>query len=291
MEHWYKLCEYNKKQSKRWLPGDTIYVSNYGNVRLNDILLTIGNGLWMDLNGDIHIVGVSFGKYKTIYRFIYTMAVDNTFNGGHQWQIHHVDRNHSNNRYDNLIKLTGKQHRQIHNKDFMNDKLMIRLHKLKEYYKEQSNKRHQHIAIFNQWLTDRYNKYYNDVVIPQLEQQRKEKQYKLEQKKKETKILKDKLKEERKKQKIIEEQKLIDAGTHFRCKNGKLMSYEHLQKLNAAGLNRDKSYITNEYKNKISVANKGKSHKLSEETKEKIRNKIKQLYSEGAKIGGRSRCS
>ena len=285
MEQWYKLWQYNKKQSKRWIPGDTIYVSNYGNVRLNDIILTIGKGLWMDINGDIHIPGVSFGKYKTIYRFIYTMAVDNTFNGGHKWQIHHIDRNHSNNRYDNLIKLTGKQHLQMHQKDFMDDKLMIRLHKLKEYYKEQYNKRYQHIATFNEWLTNRYNKYYNDVVIPQREQRRKERQQQLEKQKYETKLLK----EERKKQKIIEEQQLIDAGTHFRCKNGKLMSYEHLQKLNAAGLNRDKSYITDDYKNKISVANKGKSHKQSEETKAKIRNKIKQLYAEGANIGGRSR--
>ena len=287
MEQWYKLWEYNKKQSKRWIPGDTIYVSNYGNVRLNDILLTIGKGLWMDIDGNIHIVGVSFGKYKTIYRFIYTMAVDNTFNGGHQWQIHHIDRNHSNNRYDNLIKLTGKQHLQMHQKDFMDDELMIRLHTLKEYYKEQSNKRYQHIAAFNEWLTNRYNKYYNDVVIPQLEQRRNERQQQLEKRKHETKLLKD----ERKKQKLIEQQKLIDAGTHFRCKDGRLMSYEHLHKLNDAGLNRDKSYITDDYKNKISVANKGKSHKLSEETKEKIRNKIKQLYAEGANIGGRSRCS
>jgi hypothetical protein len=291
MEEWYKLWDYQGKQSKLWIPGDTIYVSNYGNVRLNDIQLTIGDGLWMDEHGDVHIVGVSFGKYKSIYRFVYTMAVDNTFNGGHQWQIHHIDRNHSNNRYDNLIKVTGKQHLHIHSTDQCDNELIDKLNTLKEYYKEQSNKRHQHIATFKQWLTNRYNKYYNDVIVPQLEQQRKERQKQLEKKKHENKLLSEKRKEERKQQKLIEQQKLIDAGTHFRCKDGRLMSYDHLQKLNAAGLNRDKSYITDEYKNKLSVANKGKSHKQSDETINKIRNKINQLYAEGAKIGGRSRCS
>lgn len=298
MEEWYKLWENNKKNSKQWIPGDTIYVSNYGNVRLNDIPLTIGNGLWMDEHGDIHIVGVSFGKYKSIYRFVYTMAVDNTFNGGHQWQIHHIDRNHSNNRYDNLIKVTGKQHLQIHQKDFMDNELIDRLNTLKEYYKEQSNKRHQHIATFKQWLTNRYNKYYNDVIVPQLEQQYREREQQLEKHYQELKLLNEKRKEERKQQKLIEQQKLIDAGTHFRCKDGRLMSYQQIHNMHAGP--RDKSYITDEYKNKISESNKlayaeGRVKKLTPEEeasrRKKISKSISKLYEEGAKIGGRSRCS
>lgn len=245
MEQWYKLWENNKKQSKQWIPGDTIYVSNYGNVRLNDIPLTIGNGLWMDSTGDIHIVGVSFGKYNTIYRFIYTMAVDNTFNGGHKWQIHHIDRNHSNNRYDNLIKVTGKQHLQIHSTDQFDNVLIDRLNTLKEYYTEQSNKRHQHIATFKQWLTNRYNKYYNDVVVPQLEQQRKDKELERKERLKEKEIQNEKLKQ----QKLIEEQKLIDAGTHFRAKDGRLMSYQQIHNMHAGP--RDNSYITEEWKQKM----------------------------------------
>lgn len=245
MEQWYKLWEYKGKQSKQWIPGDTVYVSNYGNVKLNDIPLTIGNGLWMDVKGNINIVGLTYGKYKTIYRFIYTMAVDNTFNGGHQWQIHHKDRDHSNNRYDNLIKVTGKEHLLIHSTDQFDNELINRLNTLKKYYKEQYDKRFEHIATFKEWLHNRYTKYYNEIVVPHKEQQRKEREQQLEKQKQETKLLNEK----RKQQKLIEEQKLIDAGTHFRAKDGRLMSYQQIKNMHATP--RDLSYITDEWKQRM----------------------------------------
>lgn len=273
-EIWYKFWEYKGNQSKQWIPGDIIYISNYGNVRLNDIALTIGNGLYMDSIGNINIVGLTYGKYKTIYRFIYTMAVDNTFNGGHQWQIHHIDRDHSNNRYDNLIKVTGKEHLKLHQCDFMDNNLMNRLNTLKEYYKEQSSKRSEHIATFKEWLRNRYTKYYNEILLPQKKQQRDER-------KQQRQIEIKARKQQKQQEKLLREQQLIDAGTHFRAKNGRLMSYEQLHNMHAA--DRDLSYMrSDEYrqlcreKTRQAVAEgkvigKRKDPKLEQERREKIR--------------------
>lgn len=277
MENWYKLWEYTGNGSKQWIPGDTVYISNYGNVKLNDELLSLGHGLYMTEQGDIHIVGLSYGKYKTIYRFIYTMAVEPEFNGGHQWQLHHYDRNHSNNRYDNIVKLTCKEHTMEHAYDQFNNELLKRLDELKQYYKEQSDKRFEHIAATKEWLHNRYIKYYNDIVVPRKEAERKQK----EEQKKEQRKLRE---EQRKQQKLIEEQKLIDAGTHFRCKDGRLMSYQQIQNMHAGP--RDTSYITPEFRQKMREkqlenaelginTGKAKSKEKEEERKRKIREKLK----------------
>lgn len=274
MEKWYILWQLPEKtQSKLWIPGDTIYVSNKGRVKLNEEILSLGHGLWMDIEGNINIVGRSYGKYNNIYRFIYTMDIDPTFNGGHQWQIHHKDRNHSNNNSNNLIKLTAKEHLQVHSTDQFDNELLDRLNNLKKYYKEQSDKKFEHIATFKEWLRNRYTKYYNDIVLPQKELQRKEREHQLEKQKQETKLLKD----ERKQQKLIEQQKLIDAGTHFRCKDGRLMSYKQIDNMNKSKKNRDKSYITDEWKQKMKqiqqkLHNEGIcTGRASTEEKEKLR--------------------
>ena len=271
MEKWYKLWEYTDKQSKLWIPGDTIYVSNKGRVKLNDEMLSIGHGLWMSENGDINIVGRGFGKYKTIYRFIYTMTIEPTFNGGHKWQIHHIDRDHSNNNSDNLIKVTARAHLKIHSEDQYDIDLLNRLKQLKQYYKEQSDKRYEHIAAFKQWLSERYNKYYNEVVVPNKEQQRKEYFKRLELQKEQTKQRNI----ERKQLKLIKEQQLIDAGTHFRAKDGRLMSYQQIHNMHASP--RDNSYITDEWRQSMSekqkqlVADGKNTGKASTLEKEKLR--------------------
>lgn len=106
-EHKSKLCN---KQSLH-IPGDKIYVSNTGKVRLNDIELTLDRGLYIR-NGEIKIVGCSW-PYKTMHRTIYTLFVGEPHHD--VWHnIHHIDCNHFNNNVDNLIELTSKEHGDIH---------------------------------------------------------------------------------------------------------------------------------------------------------------------------------
>lgn len=240
METWYKFWQCEKQTSKLWIPGDTIYISTKGRVKLNDELLTLGHGLWMTKNGEIRIVMCGLGEYKTIYRFIYTKHVDPSFNGGHNLQLHHIDRDHSNNDVNNIIKLTTQEHLKVHSTDGCDEELMERLNELKQYYKSHADRAKEYIETFKKYLRDRYNKYHKEILLCN-EEQRKHKR-------EQQKIITAQRKEEHRKQKLEEQQKLIDAGTHFRAADGRLMSYEQIRKMHETP--RDLSYITDEWKEK-----------------------------------------
>lgn len=288
MEEW-KILKSFDKTGRRFIKGDVIYISNKGRIKLNDTILEIGKGLYVNDDGQIRIVGIGYGNHTTLYRWIYYNFIGPYIKGG-GYNIHHIDGNHLNNAADNLIELSAYRHGKVHAEQYEQLKDTINnTGKLIKYYASNKEK---YINDGTKYFKDRLEQYLNsDEYKHDVELKQKEIELRNEHRKEQLKQLSEQRKQQHKQQKLIEQQKLIDAGTHFRCKDGRLMSYDHLQKLNAAGLNRDKSYITDEYKNKLSVANKGKSHKQSEETITKIRNKINQLYAEGVKMGGRSRYS
>lgn len=286
MEEW-KILKSFDKTGKRFIKGDVIYISNKGRIKLNDTILEIGKGLYVSSDAQIHIIGVGYDNHTTLYRWIYYNFIGPYIKGG-GYNIHHIDGNHLNNAVDNLIELSAYRHGKVHAEQYEQLKDTIaNTNKLIKYYISNKDK---YINDGIKYFKDRVAQYLNsDEYKRYVELKRNEKELRKKQRSEELKLLSEKRKAERKKQKLIEQQKLIDAGTHFRAKDGRLMSYEQIHNMHAGP--RDKSYITDEYKNKISVANKGKSHKQSDETKEKIRNTINKLYAAGVKMGRRARQS
>lgn len=108
------------------IAGDTYYVSNLGRYKLNDEILSIGHGLYVDDNGYLRIVNQGF---------ILSHAVYNAFSGNTRqfnMQIHHIDHDRTNNSITNLKCVTDKEHLLIHSYDQNNDSLMLKIKELKQ---------------------------------------------------------------------------------------------------------------------------------------------------------------
>lgn len=111
-EKWKLLCEY-KSDSKTHLKGDKYYISNKGRVRMNNIILDYGKGLYLGKDKEVRIYGCKLPE-SNIYRTIYKLFVG-PLKYGSNYNIHHIDCNHMNNSADNLIQITSKEHAKLHN--------------------------------------------------------------------------------------------------------------------------------------------------------------------------------
>ena len=112
MEEW-KILKSFDKTGRRFIKGDVIYISNKGRIKLNDTILEIGKGLYVNCNGQICIVGVGYNNHTTLYRWIYYNFIGPYIKGG-GYNIHHIDGNHLNNAADNLIELSAYRHGKVH---------------------------------------------------------------------------------------------------------------------------------------------------------------------------------
>lgn len=108
------------------ISGDTYYVSNLGRYKLNEDILSIGHGLYVDDDGYLRIVNQGF----ILSHEVYNAFSDNKrpFN----MQIHHIDHDRTNNSITNLKCVTDKEHLSIHCMDQQNKDLMLRIKDLKE---------------------------------------------------------------------------------------------------------------------------------------------------------------
>ena len=68
MEEW-KILKSFDKTGRRFIKGDVIYISNKGRIKLNDTILEIGKGLYVNGDGQICIVGVGYNNHTTLYRW------------------------------------------------------------------------------------------------------------------------------------------------------------------------------------------------------------------------------
>lgn len=246
MEEW-KILKSFDKTGRRFIEGDVIYISNKGRIKLNDTILEIGKGLYVNKEGQICIVGVGYDNHTTLYRWIYYNFIGPYTKGG-GYNIHHIDGNHLNNAADNLIELSAYRHGKVHAEQY--EQLKDTINNTSKLIKQHISNKDKNINDGLKYFKDRVEQYLNsDEYKRDVELKQKEIELQKQQRKEQTKQLREQRNQQRKQQKIIEEQKLIDAGTHFRCKDGRLMSYQQIHNMHAGP--RDNSYITEEWKQKM----------------------------------------
>lgn len=159
-EEWKLVKRFDKVYNYLYLPNDEIWISNKGNVRLNDILLSFDFGLYIgkwEAQHDINIYGFSWPELK-IYRTIYTLFKEEI---KPKYNIHHVDGNHLNNNIDNLVQVSFKEHRRLHANLDSNIESEVDKLKLK---KEES------ISKYYNYLIERYNKYKLEIKQQEIEE-------------------------------------------------------------------------------------------------------------------------
>ena len=272
MEEW-KILKSFDKTGRRFIKGDIIYISNKGRIKLNDTILEIGKGLYVNNDGQICIVGVGYNNHTTLYRWIYYNFIGPYIKGG-GYNIHHIDGNHLNNAADNLIELSAYRHGKVHAEQYK--QLKDTIYNTSKIIKQHISNKDKYINDGVKYFKDRVEQYLNsDEYKRYLESKRNEIELRKKQRSEEAKLRRKLVKEQRKQQKLIEQQKLIDSGTHFRAKDGRIMSYEQIHNMHEGP--RDNSYITEEWKQKMKQIQKklrdeGKcTGKASTDEKERLR--------------------
>ena len=115
--------------STNHISGDTYYVSNLGRYKLNDEILSIGHGLYVDDYGYLRIVNQGFILSHEVY---------NAFSGNTRpfnMQIHHIDHDRTNNNISNLLCVSDKEHLLIHSTDQRDTSLLLQIEELKRISK------------------------------------------------------------------------------------------------------------------------------------------------------------
>ena len=156
MEEIWKPVKTIKSDSSYHIKGDTYYISNLGRVKLNDTLLSIGNGLYVDkelgTRGDsynLKIVG--FPKY--IYHYVFDLFFDEPKKK--YYQLHHIDYDRMNNSVSNLIYVSPYEHGKIHSNDHNDILLTQRIHTLHSQYQSLYEQKENHIRDYKKYLKDR----------------------------------------------------------------------------------------------------------------------------------------
>lgn len=287
-EIWYKAFEFEKPRSGqriKLLKGDTFYVSTKGRIKLNDKILSLGDGLALTADGNLRVCGIHiFGKYKRIYTFIYCMARNNgDLFDNYEYQIHHIDKDHTNNDIDNLQLVTVSEHGKIHGQEHGEfEQYYI---EQKKYFKLESLKYNEYLDKWKSYCQQRYDDYINSDEYQQIL---------LEKKQEHDRIIKERAEERRRKseqrkaqreqEKLLDEEQKLSQGTHFRCKNGRLMSYAQIHNMHAKP--HDRSYVTDEWKKKQSdnakqmykdgkITGKCKTEQKEKERREKLKERWK----------------
>ena len=202
-EEWKLIKEY-KTLSTLHLPGDKIYVSNTGKVKMNDIELTLDRGIVLSKQGEKQIYSV--GLSNNLYRIIYELFVGELHHDC--WHnVHHIDGNHLNDSVDNLIEVTVYEHGKIHAQDLYWG--LKQQNEIQEYYINISNEIK---TKTRQWLVSRVEQYKYE--------RRLEREKEIQQQKEKQKINKEK-----------DIQHKLDSGEYYINKNGVLRSkHQHRTK-------------------------------------------------------------
>ena len=201
------------------------YINNKGEVKYENSLgeskiLTIGDGLWVSEEGtvnEIKIIGIRQNIYKLVY---------NCFGGiiPKYYQIHHIDYNRNNNNINNLICVTGKEHRDIHRPlaCYICSGVISRIknNNSNNIKKEYNN----YILAHNSYAKlskhiGKYNDYYYKSQLYLLEQINKYNEIR------HTEHLNKKLKTIQKNNKLLENERKakLDSGEYYINENGKLI--------------------------------------------------------------------
>lgn len=281
----YKLLYEFEKNTRYYLKGDKIFVSNKGNVKLNDMQLTLGNGLWLKGNRDkgycLSIIGFTKYSVKNLYRSIYYLFTGKCSNKCNV-NIHHIDYDITNNSLDNLIMLSSREHGKLHNQDNIKG--------------SEGNIKLQHkYEIINRYINisnDNYISFLEQRKQNALKEQQEQKRKELEQK--EQKQQKQKEQKAAAQQKIIEEK--LASGLYKYNANGKLYKYkrpEQSQKMLSKWADNDyKTKLSNsmkekweddEYRQKVSQSVSEAVTRLwqDDEYRQRVSNCIKKLWKDG----------
>jgi hypothetical protein len=197
MEEIWKPIKTIKTNSTHHISGDTYYVSNLGRYKLNDEILSIGHGLYVDNGGYLRIVNQGFILAHEVYNAF--SISKRPFN----MQIHHIDHDRTNNNISNLLCVSDKEHLLIHSTDQLDNSLLLQIEELK---------RRSQIHILNkEEYKDNWKKYLIERV----------KKYKIHNKESKNKVI-----EERKRNNDLQKKELreamIKSGEYSLNKNGNL---------------------------------------------------------------------
>lgn len=156
MEELWKPIKTIKSDSSYHIKGDTYYISNLGRVKLNDTLLSIGKGLYVDKEpgrrgSSYNLKIVGFSKY--IYHYVFELFFNEPKKK--HYQLHHIDYDRMNNRVDNLIYVSPYEHGKIHSNDHNDITLTQRIHTLHSQYQSLYEQKENHIRDYKKYLSDR----------------------------------------------------------------------------------------------------------------------------------------
>lgn len=213
----------------------TYYVSNYGRVKCEDEILSIGHGMYM-LGDNPCIISVKY-PYRNLWRTVYALFGDIKLTP--QLQIHHIDYNHLNNHINNLIPLTCREHGNIHNNDSRNGMLAV-LNQYHDIYEEHNKHKEEYRK---EWHKIKQN------ILKRKQQQKQQEKEKL-----------NKIKRQKYKQKLYN---IIVSGdfTMRHNKNGNIIVYKRpeyydnmpKEHLNKRSTSLKKYYETNYAPNKKKI--------------------------------------
>lgn len=209
----YRLFKHFDDNHLCYLKGDDIYVSNKGNVRLNDEQLTIGHGLCIKKKYYTYICAFDDPLYRIVYRLF---VGEIPYDGKETYNIHHVDYNKLNDSVDNLKLLTSYQHGKIHSDDVNNgmiDYLLEQNEQLKQL-KRQNKQSYKYLRERRDNIKQEQKRVKRELYEQKLKQQR------------EHKI-------EKKKQKQLRIQQMIDNGEAYYSANGKLVYRKTIEALHS----------------------------------------------------------
>ena len=204
------------------------YINNKGEVKYENSLgeskiLTIGDGLYVSQDGtvnEIKIIGIGHHIYRLVYNYF----------GGiipKYYQIHHIDYNRNNNNINNLICITGKEHRDIHrplacylSSSYTSINKNYNLEKIKNEYNKYIEA-HISYAKLSKHI-GKYDYYYYKWQLYLLEQINKYKELKRTEYL--NKLTKQKLNTINKNNKLLENERKakLDSGEYYINENGKL---------------------------------------------------------------------
>ena len=206
------------------------YISNYGNVKMwtevtGYVQLTIGHGLcvrnirdrYETSDYEVRICGLGQKPFHLVWDLFGDRkrgVIDTEV-----WQIHHKDNDHNNNRIDNLLCVTDREHLAIHakkaNDKEYNEKLQA----------ERYNKYYEHSLKYKEYQTE-WKVYLNGIRKQLQDIQAEENKVTKERNRilREQKLAIEKAerKANKEKERLAERQRLIDSGEYVIGKTGRL---------------------------------------------------------------------
>lgn len=262
MEELWKPIKTITNDSSNHIKGDTYYISNFGRVKLNDTLLSIGKGLYVDkeqgMRGssyNLRIVG--FSKY--IYQYVFELFFNEPKKK--HYQLHHIDYDRMNNSVSNLIYVSPYEHGKIHSNDHNDILLTQRIHTLHSQYQSLYEQKENHIRDYKKYLKDRKV----DLLISRKEELKNKRLVEKQQRQVERQKEIDKVKKDR-------IRSLLDTGNYILRSNGRLYP-----KTNPKSSESLKQFYTNHPEQRLHISKMSKEY-WTKEKREKLSQTMKSKY-------------